>query len=72
MLTEAYLEPIQTSAKDLFCENSWQLVPINYFCKSAPSYIDVWLGSECTSSSLDEPCEMVSLNSFILQYLCHN
>ena len=29
-------------------------------------------GSKYASGSLDAPCEMVPLNSFVLQYLCHN
>ena len=33
--------------------------------------IDVWLGSKNASGSLDAPCEMAALNSFVLQYLCH-
>ena len=72
MFTEAYLEPSQTSTVELFCENSWRLVAINYFCTNAPSYVDVWLGSKYASGSLNEPWEMAPLNSFILQYLCHN
>ena len=30
------------------------------------------LSSKYTSGSLDAPCEMAVLHSFILQYLCHN
>ena len=36
------------------------------------SFVGVWLGSKYASGSLDAPCEMVPLNSFILQHLCHN
>ena len=69
MFTEGYLEPSQTSTMELFCENSWPLVVINYFCTNTPLYVvDVWLGSKYASGSLDEPCEMAQLNSFILQY----
>ena len=68
MFTEAYLEPSQKSTMELFCENSWRLVAINYFCANALSYVDVCLGSKYVSGSLDEPCEMAPLNSFILQY----
>ena len=68
MFTEGYLEPNQISTIELFWENRWRLVVINYFCTNAPSYVDVWLGSEYPSGSLDEPCEMAPLNSFILQY----
>ena len=72
MFTEAYLELSQTSMMELFCENSWRLVAINHFCKNAPLYVDVWLGSKNASGWLDEPRKMALLNSFILQYLCHN
>ena len=69
MFTEAYLEPSQTSTMELFCENSWPLVAINCFCTNTPLYVvDVWLGSKYASGSLDEPCEMAQLNSFILRY----
>ena len=68
MFAEAYLEPSQTSTMELFGENSWRLVAINYFCTSASSSVDVWLGSKYASGSLDEPCEIAPLNSFILQY----
>ena len=30
------------------------------------------MGSKYISGSLDAPFEMVPVNSFILQYLCHN
>ena len=36
------------------------------------SLTDVWLGSKYASGSLDTPCKMVPIKSFILQYLCHN
>ena len=69
MFTELYLEPSQTSTMELLRENSWPLVAINDFCTNAPLYVvDVWLGSKYASCSLDEPCEMAQLNSFILQY----
>ena len=66
MFTEEYLEPSWTSAIKLFGENSLRLVAINYFYRNAPSYVDVWLGSKKVSGSLDKPCEMTPLNSFIL------
>ena len=72
MFTEAYLEPSQTYMMELFCENSWRLVAINYICKKAPWYIYVLLGYKCASDLLDEPYEMAPLNCFILQFLCHN
>ena len=72
MFTEAYLEPSQTFMMELFCKNSGRLEAIDYFYKNAPTYVDVWLGSKNASGSLDEPCKLVPLNSFILQYLCHN
>ena len=59
MLTEAYLEPSQTFTMELFCKN-------------APSYINVWLGSKYASGSLDKPCEMAPLNSFVLHNLRQN
>ena len=65
MLTEAYVESSQTSTRELFCKDSWRLVAINYFCENAPLYIDAWLGSKYASGSLDKPCEMAPLNSFI-------
>ena len=65
MLTEAYLESSQTSTRELFCKDSWWLVAMNYFCKNAPLYIDAWLGSKYASGSLDKPCEMAPLNSFL-------
>ena len=48
---------------ELFCENSWQLAAIYYFCKNAPPHVDVWLGSKYSSGSLEEPCKMVLLNT---------
>ena len=72
MFAGAYLEPGQTSTIELFCENNWGLVAINYFCTNAPTYVDVWLGSKYVSGLLDEPCKMAPVNSFILQYLCNN
>ena len=36
------------------------------------SLVNVWLGSKYASGSLDAPCETAPLNSFTLQYLCHN
>ena len=36
MFTEVHSEPSQTSTMKLSCENSQQLVTINYFCKNAP------------------------------------
>ena len=36
------------------------------------SLVDVSLGSKYASGTLDAPYEMVPLNSFILQSLCHN
>ena len=32
------------------------------------SLVDVWLSSKYASGSLDAPCEMAPLNSFIMQY----
>ena len=52
------LEPGCTSMMELFCK------------KHFPA--DVWLGSKYASGSLDAPCKMAPLNSFILQYLCHS
>ena len=68
MFTEAYLEPSQTSTMELFCKNNWRFVAINYLCTNASSYVYVWLGSKYASCSLEEPCKMAPLNSFILQY----
>ena len=42
MFTEAYLKPIQPSAKELFCENSY-LLAVNYFCKNTSSQMFDWV-----------------------------
>ena len=42
-LTEAYLEPSQTSTTDVFCENSQRLLDVNYFRKKAPSSMLDWV-----------------------------
>ena len=62
MFIEPYLEPSQTSMMKLFAKIVLQKC----------SLVDVWLGSKNASGSLDAPCKMVPLNSFVLQYLCHN
>ena len=61
MFTKAYLEPSWTSMISFFAKIVYDLQLLTIFAKS--SLIDVWL---------DKSCEMVPLNSFILQYLCHN
>ena len=33
---ETYLEPSRTSTMEVFCENSWKLLAVNYFHKKAP------------------------------------
>ena len=43
---------------------------IKYFSQKS-SLIDVGLSSKYASHSLDIPCQMTPLNSFILQCLCH-
>ena len=74
IFTETYLEPSQTSMMELFCKNSSQLAIVKCFLKKAPLWMveDSWLESKYSSRSLGMPCEMALLNSFILQYLCHN
>ena len=47
-LSEAHLEPSQTSTMKLFCENSKQLSVVNYFRKKN-SIVNVRLGSKYAS-----------------------
>ena len=42
IMSEAYLECSQKSMVEHFCKNSLQLLPVNYFCKRAPSQIFNW------------------------------
>ena len=42
-VSEVYLEPSQTSTMELFCENSWRLLAVNYFQKKAPSQMFDWV-----------------------------
>ena len=43
IMFEAYLEYSQKSMVESFCENSEQLIAINYFYKKAPSQILNWV-----------------------------
>ena len=62
----------------LFMAASWRQMPnavvnsegCGYFCKKH-SLVDVWLSSKYTSGSLEAPCKMLPLNSFVLQCFCH-
>ena len=58
MFTEVYLEQSWTFMMELFSKKL--------------SLADIWLGSKYASGSLEAPCKMLPLNSFILQYLYHN
>ena len=45
------LNQIKTSTiESFFAKIRWWLVAINYFCKSAPSYVDVWLAYKHASN----------------------
>ena len=40
---KVYFEFIRTSTMQLFCDNSYQLLAVNYFCKKNPSQMFEWI-----------------------------
>ena len=70
MFTEAYLESSKTSTMELFAEIVNSLYLLFIFAKC--SLVDVQLGSRYASGSLDTPCKIAPLNSFISKYLYQN